>query len=48
MKYFVVHIREGDNLNQNDICFYFLTSRSFVRHKKNAYMNLYQDDKEYH
>ena len=34
MKYFVVHIGAGDNLNQNAMCFYFLTSRSFVHHKK--------------
>jgi hypothetical protein len=34
MKYFVVHIGAGDNLNQNIMCFYFLTSKSFVHHKK--------------
>jgi hypothetical protein len=34
MKYFVVHIGAGDNLNQNVMSFYVLTNRSFV-HRKN-------------
>jgi hypothetical protein len=39
MKYFVVYIGAGNNLNQNAMCFYFLTSRSFVHQKFTTYCN---------
>jgi hypothetical protein len=34
MKYFAVRTGAVDNLNQNVMCFYFLTNRSFI-HQKN-------------